>query len=139
MGDSYSRIDKKIISFRRRYYLNLLLRGSILSLSLLIAYFLLASLLEYNLWLGKGMRLGLFVLFFGVVVYCLARFLRAPLAWWLYKRGINKEGSARIIGRHFPAIEDRLLNFLQLASVGARGPLVEASLEQKASLFDRFS
>lgn len=140
MGNQAKDVDEKIASFRRKYYLNLFVRGTILSLTLLLAYFLLASLIEYNLWLGKGIRLSLFILFFGTVVYCLFRFLRAPLTWWLSGSGIGKEQSAKIIGQHFPTIEDRLLNFLQLSSVTKnRSVLLEASLEQKASVFERFS
>lgn len=133
-------VDEKIASFRKKYYLNLFLRGVILSLSLLLAYFLLASLIEYNLWLARGIRLSLFILFFAAVGGCLFSFLREPLAWWLSGRGIGKEQSAVIIGRHFPTIQDRLLNFLQLsASTRNQGPLLEASLEQKASTFEKFS
>ena len=140
MGNPLKVVDEKIASFRKKYYLNLFLRGTILTLSLLLAYFLLATLIEYNLWLGKGVRLSMLILFFGVVGYCLLRFLREPLAWWLSGRGIGKEQSARIIGRHFPTIQDRLLNFLQLSSVTAnRSVLLEASIEQKATVFEGFS
>ncbi len=140
MGNQVRVVDEKIASFRKKYYLNLFLRGSILSLSLLLAYFLLATLVEYNLWLGKEFRLLIFILFFGAVVYCLFQFLRQPLAWWLAGKGIGKEQSASMIGRHFPSIQDRLLNFLQLAaSPNSQSVLVEASLEQKAAIFQSFS
>lgn len=140
MGNQVRVVDEKIASFRKKYYLNLFVRGAILSLSLLLAYFLLASLIEYSFWLGKGIRLSLFVLFFLAVAGCLASFLREPLAWWLSGKGIGNEQSAVMIGRHFPTIQDRLLNFLQLSSsTSNRGALLEASLEQKASSFEPFS
>ncbi|MBK7651173.1 MAG: hypothetical protein IPJ20_11205 [Flammeovirgaceae bacterium] len=53
MGEGIKGIDEKLNSFTRRYYLNIFLRGIILSASILLAYFLIASLIEYNLWLGK--------------------------------------------------------------------------------------
>jgi len=140
MGRRVDNVSDKIISFRRKYYVNLFLRGTILSLTLLMAYYLMVALLEYNLWLGKEVRLTLFIMFFVAAIYCLYRYLRDPLLWWLSGRGIGKEESARIIGDHFPAIQDRLLNFLQLSSMTRnRGPLLEASIEQKASLFEGFS
>ncbi len=140
MGSQVKVVDDKISSFRKKYYLNLFVRGAILSLSLLLAYFLLASLIEYSFWLGKGIRLTLFILFFLAVVGCFASFLREPITWWLSGRGIDKEQSALIIGRHFPTIQDRLLNFLQLSTeTRNRGALLEASLEQKASSFEGFS
>ncbi len=140
MGSQVKVVDEKIASFRKKYYFNLFLRGAILSLSLLLGYFLLASLIEYNLWLGKSIRLSLFILFFGIAGYCIFHFLRQPLLWWLSGSGIGKEQSAKIIGQYFPAIEDRLLNFLQLSLVSEnRSALLEASLEQKASAFEPFS
>ncbi len=140
MGNRTKEVDEKIASFRKKYYLNLFLRGTILSLTLLLAYFLMATLIEYNLWLGKGVRLSLFILFFGTVGYCLFRFLLAPIKWWLSGSGIGKEQSAKMIGQHFPTIQDRLLNFLQLSAItNNRGALLEASIEQKASVFQGFS
>jgi hypothetical protein len=139
MGNLVSAVDDKIASFRKKYYLNLFLRGSLLSLTFVLAYFVLATMLEYNLWLGKEARLALFLLFFGVVGYCLYRFLRQPLVFWLAGQGIGKEQSAQIIGRHFPGIQDRLVNFLQLATAqGGRTELLDASLEQKAMLFSNY-
>src|SRR6185295_4668446 len=140
MGNQVKIVEEKIASFRKKYYLNLFLRGTILSASILLAYFLFATLIEYNLWLARGIRLSLFLLFFGTVGYCLFRFLREPLLWWLSGRGIGKEQSAKIIGQSFPTIQDRLLNFLQLSAItNNRTVLVDASLEQKATLFERYS
>ncbi len=140
MVSQQHRVSDKIASFRRKYYVNIFLRGTILSSTLLLAYYLLASLLEYTLWLGKEARFALFSLFFITVFYCIYRYLRGPLLWWLSGKGIGKEDSARMIGDHFPAIQDRLVNFLQLSSVTQnRGPLLEASLEQKATLFEGFA
>ncbi len=140
MGSRLERVSDNISSFRRKYYLNLFLRGSILTASLLLAYYLLANLLEYNLWLSRGARLTLFVLFILTAAYCVYRYLRNPIRWWFSGRGLGNEDSARLIGNHFPAIQDRLLNFLQLAGTRQhKGPLLEASLEQKAILFEGFS
>ena len=53
MGAGAERIHDKIRSFRKKYYLDIFVRGALLSLSILISYFLIAILLEYNLWLGQ--------------------------------------------------------------------------------------
>lgn len=90
MGRRVDNVSDKIISFRRKYYVNLFLRGTILSLTLLMAYYLMVALLEYNLWLGKEVRLTLFIMFFVAAIYCLYRYLRDPLLWWL--SGRNREG-----------------------------------------------
>jgi len=131
MAAGTSKIEEKINAFTKRYYLNLLLRGVILSLSLLLAYFLLASLIEYNLWLGKTGRLFIFSSFFVVAAYAVLRFLREPLQWIIYKKGLGKEESARLIGSYFPHVSDKLINLLQLSAQG-NNALAEAGISQKA-------
>lgn len=131
MATGTSKIEEKINAFTKRYYLNLLLRGLILSLSLLLAYFLLASLIEYNLWLGKTGRLFIFSSFFVVAAYAVFRFLREPLQWIIYKKGLGKEESARLIGSYFPHVSDKLINLLQLSGQ-SNNVLAEAGISQKA-------
>lgn len=131
MGEGINGINEKLNSFTRRYYLNIAIRGSILSLSVLLGYFLIASLLEYNLWLGKAGRFLIFASFFAVVGISVFRFLKEPLAWWLYKKGLRKEESARMIGRFFPDISDKLLNLIQLSSAQNRTALLDAGIAQK--------
>lgn len=126
-----SKIEEKINAFTRRYYFNLLVRGLILSLTLLLAYFLLASIIEYNLWLGKTGRLFIFSAFFLVAAFAVLRFLREPLQWIIYKKGLGKEESARLIGTYFPNVSDKLLNLLQLTSQN-NSALAEAGIVQKA-------
>ncbi|NJM25051.1 MAG: hypothetical protein HC859_05650 [Bacteroidia bacterium] len=76
MGDGVNRIHEKIGAFRKKYYVNIFLRGTILTLSILAAYFLMAALLEYNLWLADWARLGIFITFFAVAAYCVFKYLR---------------------------------------------------------------
>jgi len=130
MSTGTSKIEDKINAFTKRYYLNLLVRGLILSLTLLLAYFLLASLIEYNLWLGKTGRLFIFSAFFLVAAFAVLRFLREPLQWIIYKKGLGKEESARLIGNYFPHVSDKLLNLLQLSSQN-NNALAEAGIAQK--------
>jgi hypothetical protein len=131
MAEGINQINDKINSFTKRYYLNLLIRGSILSLSILLAYFLIASLIEYNLWLGKTGRFLIFSSFLLVAGFSMLRFLREPLAWWIYKKGLGKEESAQLIGRFFPNVSDKLLNLIQLSSLQNRSALVEAGITQR--------
>ncbi|MFN5171266.1 MAG: hypothetical protein ACK5DD_16740 [Cyclobacteriaceae bacterium] len=124
-------LHQRLSSFRRKYYWNNFLRGSLLTLSLLLTYLLVAALLEYNLWMGSAARLAILLLFVATAVYCIYRFLRAPLAFWLAKRGLGDEDSARLIGRHFPEVRDRLVNVLQLSAL-SQSPLAEAGIAQKS-------
>ena len=132
MGEDIQPIQQKLSSFRRKYYLNLFIRGSILTASLVLAYFLLAAVLEYTLWLNKAGRFAIFASFFILVAFCLLRFLRQPLQWWLYRRGLDEQQSARLIGQSFPGISDRLVNLIQLATLSNPTDLVRAGIAQKS-------
>jgi hypothetical protein len=139
MAEGLNHIEKKITAFKRKYYFSLFLRGSLLTLSLILAYFLLASLLEYNLWLGGSTRLLILGSFFALVIFCLFRFLKKPLSWWLYKKGLEQEESAKMIGSFFPSISDRLLNVIQLSKEGNHTALLQAGIVQKSKQFEGVS
>jgi hypothetical protein len=135
MGNGIERIQEKINSFRRKYYLNLLIRGILFTLSILFFYFLTAALLEHVLWLGTWGRLLILVLFFALVIYCGFRFFKDPVAFWISKRGLNDEQGARLIGNYFPTIKDRLVNLIQLSATSDSG-LAQASILQKSKEFE---
>jgi len=139
MGEGINRISEKINSFKKRYYLNLLIRGSIFTLSAILVYFILASLLEYNLWLGKSARFLIFASFFALVGWCVFRFLKEPLAWWIYRKGLGEEESAKLIGGFFPSVGDKLLNVIQLASSQQPSDLLNAGISQKSVSFKDIS
>src|SRR5688572_8643335 len=138
MGDGIERIQEKIHTFKRKYYLNLLVRGLLLTLSILFFYFLIATLLEYTLWFGPWMRFFILLSFFITVTYCVYRFLRNPISFWISKKGINDEQSARLIGASIPTVKDRLVNLIQLSSSHGSG-LAVASIQQKSKEFEPLS
>jgi hypothetical protein len=139
MSDGVGRIHEKIRSFQKKYYLNIFIRGTILTLSILIGYFVLASIVEHNLWLSQWSRLLIFLTFFGVAAFCVYKFLNEPLKWWLAKRGLNEEDAARIIGGRLPNVKDRLVNLIQLASNENSSALTYASVQQKTNEFEPLS
>jgi hypothetical protein len=132
------KIQEKINAFWKRYYLNLLVRGLILTFAILFVYFLVATLLEYMLWLSPWLRFLIFVVFFGVAAYCILRFLKGPIAFWISRKGIGNEQSARIIGSYIPSINDRLVNLIQLAAA-QESSLAYASIQQKTLEFEPVS
>ena len=132
MRDGLTKITEKLTSFRRKYYLNLFLRGTLLTFTLVLFYFLLASLIEYNLWLSSWARFAIFVSFFLLVIISLFTFLKKPFVWWLYRKGLGHEESAKMIGAYFPVIHDRLLNVIQLSLDPKETALLEAGIAQKS-------
>jgi hypothetical protein len=136
MGAGLDRIQKKIKAFNKKYYLNIFVRGLILSLSILFSYFLLAAIIEHNLWLSPTARLLILMVFIGIAIFCLIRFLREPLQWWLINRGLTEEQSAKVIGNYVPTVKDGLLNLIQLAASGKQSALTYASIDQRSKEFD---
>lgn len=137
--DGFGNIEGKIDAFRRRYYFNLLIRGLLLTITIATLYFLLIALLEYAFWFSSVLRFSVLLSFFFLVGYCVLRFLRKPLTYWVAKKGINNEQSARIIGSLLPEVKDRLLNLIQLAGFTRDSNLAYASVTQKAATFESIS
>ncbi|MCU0357151.1 MAG: hypothetical protein MUE95_06195 [Cyclobacteriaceae bacterium] len=136
MASGTETISKNIDSFRRKYYLNLLLRGLLLSLTIWLSYFLLASLLEYTLWLPAWGRFSILGLFIVIVIFSVYRFLKEPLQFWIARKGLADEQVARLIGSHFPDIRDRLVNLIQLLGLHQQSELAYASIQQKSKAFE---
>jgi hypothetical protein len=136
MNEGIGAIHNKIRAFRRKYYLNITIKGIILTASILIGYFVLASLLEHNLWMGQWMRLFIFMAFFGIAAFCVYKFLSQPLKWWIAHRGLDEQEAARIIGGRIPTVKDRLLNLLQLSGNENASALTYASVRQKSVEFE---
>jgi hypothetical protein len=139
MGNEVEHIHEKIRLFKRKYYFDLSLRGLILSLLILSIYFLIAALLEHNLWLEPWARFVTFFSFFVVAAYCIYKFLKEPIQWWVARRGLSEEESARIIGMGLPSVNDRLLNFIQLQRSSDLSRLAYASVIQKSKEFEPMS
>jgi hypothetical protein len=129
--DSVQQIREKLQSFRRKYYTNLLIRGLVLTLAIVLGYVISAALLEHTLWLASGVRLALLLVFLLIWVFCLYAFLSRPLSFWLSRKGLDDEHSARYISTHDSTVSDRLVNLIQL-SAQAASDLSRASIEQKA-------
>lgn len=130
MGSWSDVINNRLAAFRQKYYFNLFVRGAVISLSLLLGYFLFAVLSEYFLWLDSWARLLLVSAFVGLAGFCVWKFLLKPLQWWTLRKGLTAEEAARIIGGKLNTVDDRLLNIIQL-SQQQQNALTEASLQQK--------
>jgi hypothetical protein len=130
MGSWSDVINSRLKTFRQKYYVNLFVRGLVLTLSLLLGYFLFAVLSEYFLWLDSWARLLLVSAFVGLAGFCIWKFLLKPLQWFALKKGLSAEDAARIIGGKLRTVDDRLLNIIQLSQQQGNA-LTEASLQQK--------
>ena len=113
-----------------------MIKGCIYAVAMLLTLFLVIVVIEHFGYLPSAARAVLFWLYvvaFWVVVgyYVVVPLLRMNKLG----RCISYESAARIIGEHFPNVKDKLLNLLQLQSMGSAvsDELLQASIRQKTN------
>ena len=131
---SYNNLISRLDEFIRKFYLNQIIRGIIISLAFILFFFLVIDIVEYFMYLSTTWRK---ILFFSFVLSSLGVVIQGVVlpALHYFKLGkvISHEQAATIIGTHFTEVQDRLLNVLQLKqqSAGSEAGLVTASIDQK--------
>lgn len=131
--NNFKNIQTKLEQFISRYYTNELIKGTILFFAIGLLYFLFTLFIEHVLWLNPLARTILFWVFILVEVLLLAKFVFIPLAkLFKLKKGIDYVDASRIIGQHFPEVNDKLLNVIQLKRNPSQSELLLASIEQKS-------
>jgi hypothetical protein len=133
MTGNFKNIQGKLEQFIKRYYTNELLKGVILFFSIGLLYLIGTLLVEYFLWLSPTARTILFWVFIAVELALFAKLIVFPIAkLFKLQKGIDYEDASQIIGNHFPEVNDKLLNVLQLNQNSSQSELLEASIEQKS-------
>jgi hypothetical protein len=136
MGNKVSNeIYPKLEGFIRKFYKNQIIKGTLLSISLVLAFYLFVVTLEYYGKYNGGVRLGLLLGFSLSTLLVLTRFIFIPF-FSLIKLGnrLTFENASKIIGEHFPEVQDKLVNILQLDGINATdNSLILASIEQKTT------
>ncbi|GAB1856459.1 ATPase [Flavobacteriaceae bacterium MHTCC 0001] len=131
--DNFNKIQIKLEQFIKRYHTNELLKGAILFFATGLLYFLFTLLVEHFLWLNTTARTFLFWTFILVELALLTKFIVIPLSkLFKLKAGIDYQRAAKIIGKHFSEVDDKLLNIIQLNDSKEQSELLLASIEQKA-------
>lgn len=116
--------------------MNEMIRGVIYFLGIGLSAFLLSAILEYFGRFSGEVRGFMFFSLLAVFLFLLVRFLVIP-GTKLFKLGsvISHDEASSIIGKHFPEVQDKLLNTLQLKRLAENtstdNSLLIASIEQK--------
>ncbi len=133
MSNSVKAIFEKIDEYKCKYYKNLLIKGSLFTLALILSAFLFVSAVEYFGRFNSSIRGILFFGFLGLVGYAIVFWVIKPLLYLLHlNEPLTYEKAANEIGKFFPEIGDRLLNTLQLAQLSDNdNSLLQASINQK--------
>jgi len=131
---NFSNIQSKLEQFIAKYYTNELIKGAILFFSIGLLYFLATLLIEHLLWLNSVGRTVLFWLFVIVELFLFVKFIVIPISRLLkLQKGIDYLDASKMIGNHFPEVNDKLLNVLQLHQNKNESELLIASIEQKSA------
>ena len=142
-SNAYTTLLQRIDEYKKRYFQNQLVKGSLFFIALLGAGYLLVNTAEF---IGRFDTAGRGALFFGFLITTLL-----GLYWFIVRPlmslyGLNKplsnDEAARQIGTYFPEVGDKLLNTLQLQRISSdQSDLLQASLNQRSNqlLINRFS
>jgi len=129
---NFNNIQNKLEAFIKKYYTSELIKGTILFFAIGLLYFLITLLIEYALWLNPTGRTVLFWVFVIVEATLFFKFIVKPTSkLFKFQKGINHLDASRIIGNHFPEVNDKLVNVLQLKENSKESELLLASIEQK--------
>jgi len=79
-SNHYDQLILKLDSFTRKYYLNSVIRGLLYTIGLVLASFLLVSLLESQFFFETGTRKMMFYGFLGLSLLALGGWVLLPLA-----------------------------------------------------------
>lgn len=106
--------------------------GALFALILLVA--------EHFLWLNPTLRTFFFWFAISFELVIFYSFVLSPIfKLFEIKKGIGFEFASKIIGDHFPEINDKLLNILQLKKHSEQSELLLASIERKSESFKSIS
>ncbi|MEY3417928.1 MAG: hypothetical protein RL308_952 [Bacteroidota bacterium] len=127
-------LKAQLKAYKKKYYLNQLLKGVLFSLAIILSAYFFMNVLEYWIRFGKIVRGTMFFGFIFILMYCLVSYMIIPL-YRLTNINVqlSDEEAARQIGLYFPEIKDKLLNILQLEKQGfEHNDLIWASIAQKS-------
>lgn len=140
MSQNYLLLLQKIDDFIRKYYLNKLVRGLIWWVAVFLINYLVFIVSEYFGYFNITVRS---IIFYGFIAsqlvllwFLIGRYL---VAYFRLGKTIDHQQASVIIGAHFPAIKDKLINTLELKQQAEENPeqaaLIEASINQRIANF----
>ncbi|MDW8297046.1 MAG: DUF4175 family protein, partial [Raineya sp.] len=126
-------LSENLHRYKRKYYLNLFLRGILIVTIFLGITYLLFNTAEYFGRFSSSVRGFLLFSFIASAVFSMVYWVILPLMKMLQiLKQISDEQAAVHIGSYFQEINDKLLNALQLKKIPEKTELLLASIEQKS-------
>jgi len=115
MENNYQILIKKLDGFIKKYYINKIIKGILFALIVYLFWYLIIVLAEHLGHFGTTFRTVLFIITGIMFVAILFRMILLPILN-LFKIGkvIDHQQASKILGTHFPEIDDKLQNTLEL-------------------------
>ena len=132
---------KELQQYKRKYYLNQLLRGVLVGSALLLTAYLFVNTLEYFGRFPGAVRAVLLFSFLSLSLFTLFYWILRPVGKLAgLSKSLSDEDAASQIGHYFPEVADKLLNTLQLSrlSASSNNSLLLASIEQRSAQLSVF-
>jgi len=141
--NEYHRLLERLNGFIAKYYHNEIRKGLLLLLVIFGVTTLLIFLLEYFGHFSASIRTILFYTCLLLYTFVFVRFIIFPLAsLFKIRNGLSYTQAADIISNHFPELQDKLRNTLELAELTDEQryslALIHASIDQRARLLQPF-
>lgn len=136
LSQEYNILIEKLNNFIRTYYNNNIRRGVLLLLLVFLTSSLLIFILEYVEHFSSTVRTWMFYSLLLIYIYIFIRYIILPLlSLFNIRKGLNYMQAAEIISSHFPEIQDKFKNTLELAQLSENtrysSSLLAASIDQK--------
>ena len=140
---AYTTLLQRIDEYKKRYFQNQLVKGSLFFIALLGTGYLFINTAEF---VGRFNSVGRGALFFGFLLTALVGLylfiIRPLMSLYGLNKPLSNDEAARQIGTFFPEVGDKLLNTLQLQRISSdQSDLLQASLNQRSQqlLINRFA
>lgn len=130
---SFNNLLQKLQAYKRKYYINGLLKGLIFFFALILSAYLLVAVFEFYGRFSTTVRLIILIAFIGISGAAFVRWIIYPISGLLaIRKQISNEEAAYQIGKFFPSVKDKLINTLQLGKhSNTANSLLAASINQK--------
>ncbi|HTF82406.1 MAG TPA: hypothetical protein VL947_11800, partial [Cytophagales bacterium] len=125
---------QQIIDFRKKLYQKSLYKGIILFCILIISSFITFNVLEYFGQFNSIIRSLFFFSFVAIAVFALVKYIALPSYYYINRtKELNDLRTAELMGKGFPNVKDKLVNYLQLLQQAQNNELALEALNQKRS------
>lgn len=141
---AYNKLIKRLDTFIRKYYKNRLLRGLLITISISVFAFLAFVTAEYFGRFTGNIRMLFYYTFAALIAATTVYYFIIPLLK-LFRIGkvLSYRQAAEVIRKHFPKIEDKILNALELyesnPDKNQADSLILAAVNQKIKDTELFS